>query len=88
MPAPAFSSQLPVIGTPTVHAWRIGACFTCSCGQGEPLLITSADQSAQCTGCGQHYQILQLHYDSRKHVPVGIEIARIARSRTLPTSEA
>lgn len=83
-----FKPITHLVGSPAVHDWRCIVSFSCSCGQGKPLLITAADQAAQCDGCGDTYQLAELHYSKNAAGRAGVGLARIPRSAAQPTSLA
>lgn len=64
---------VPIVGAPIVHEWRPIITFECSCGNGKPLLITSTETAAVCTGCGAGYVLAALTYD-RQQDPHGANI--------------
>jgi len=55
--------NVPIVGAPRVIEWRPIVTLVCSCGKGEPLLISGQDKAAVCRGCGSAYALAQLHYD-------------------------
>lgn len=78
----------PLVGAPAVHDWRIVLSFSCSCGQGKPMLITAADQAARCDGCGDTYMVSELHYSRNTAGRAGVQIIRIAPGSAVPTALA
>jgi hypothetical protein len=60
------NNGIPIVGTPRVHEWRPIVTFECSCGKGSPMLITSPDTAAVCTGCGAAYALAQLSYNRQQ----------------------
>lgn len=55
-------NNVPIIGQPKVIEWRPIVVCECSCGEGDPILITSTDRAPRCTGCGRLYALAELHY--------------------------
>lgn len=56
--------NLPIIGQPKVIEWRPVIVCVCSCGEGDPILITSTDRAPKCSGCGRLYALAELHYNA------------------------
>lgn len=54
--------SIPIIGQPKVITWRPTVVAQCSCGEGEPILITSIDRAASCSACGRLYALAELHF--------------------------
>lgn len=59
----SLGKGVPVVGAPIVHEWRPIVTFSCSCGKGDPLLITSQATAAVCKGCGAGYALETLSYN-------------------------
>lgn len=85
MSSPFRSAAVPMVGAPAVHDWRCTVSFSCSCGKGKPLLITAADQAAQCDGCGDVWALNQLHFTRNVGGRGGVELIRIPKSSVRPT---
>lgn len=55
--------NLPIVGEPKVIEWRPIVSCVCSCGEGQPMLITSTDVAVKCDGCGKLYALAALQYE-------------------------
>ncbi len=85
MPPVAIKPGYDLIGKPAVHDWRCTISFSCSCGKGKPMLITAADQAAQCDGCGDTYVLSELHYSRNTAGIGGVGLSRVPRHLVKPT---
>jgi hypothetical protein len=54
--------SIPIIGQPKVVTWRPLIVAQCSCGRGEPIVITSTDRAPACSGCNRLYALAELHF--------------------------